>query len=29
MKVKLLSVAEQELDEAFDYYNDQCQALPH
>ncbi len=27
MKVKLLSVAEQELDEAFDYYNDQCQGL--
>lgn len=27
MKVKLLSVAEQELNEAFDYYNDQCQGL--
>ena len=27
MKVKLLSVAEQEFVEAVDYYNDQCQGL--
>ena len=27
MKVKLLSVAELEFDEAVDYYNDQCQGL--
>ena len=27
MKIKLLSVAEQEFVEAVDYYNDQCQGL--
>ena len=27
MKIKLLSVAEQEFIEAVDYYNDQCQGL--